>query len=110
MHLMEHSTKPQVKRLFVWNWGLYFRHKFAEVDFSNRYYNGGEEWHCKEEHTFFIRLSPHIWDTCDVYYDGHTVKSFTFLGIEVGKYYSYDSRPVVEWTDEEDLAWKRAEF
>ena len=38
------------------------------------------------------------------------MKSVSILGVEVGKIYSYDARPKVDWTDEEDRAWKRAEF
>ena len=109
MQLMEHSLKPQVKRLYVWNWGLYFRQKFSEEDFLNQYV-GNEPWHCKDEHTFFIKFAPHLWKCFDFYYDGHTVKSYAFLGIEVGKFYSYDSRPSVEWTAEEVFNWKRAKF
>ena len=114
MHLMKHSLRPRIKRLFYWNRGLYFRYDVAETDFANQYIlndeNHPEDWHCKEESAVFIKFSPHFWDKTDVYYDGHIVKSFTVLGIEIGRYYSYDSRPVVEWTPEDHHDWREANF
>ena len=105
---MNPQARPVV-RFFTWNRGLYFRHKFTEEDFINDYDNG-EPWHCKDETTFYIKFAPKLFGTEDIYYDGHTVKSITLLGIEVGRYYSYDSRPAKDWTEEDIRAWREAKF
>ncbi len=98
----------QVKRLFFWNSGVYFRREFAETDFINKYFEN-EEWHCKDETVAFIKLSPYFWNWTDIRYDGHTVKSVTVLGVEIGQYYSYDSRPKSKWSAEEEHKWRQCQ-
>lgn len=88
------------KRIFTHQGGLFFEYKIVEQDFKNQYFKD-EPWHIKEYWGVFVRLTPKLFEFEDLYYDGHTVKSITLLGITLGKSYSYDSRPIASWKEEE---------
>jgi hypothetical protein len=76
---------------------LYFDYARRDADFKNAYFND-EDCHVKSEWFVFVRLDRRLWGTENLYYDGHTVKSFTLFGITFGKGYTYDSRPLKDWT------------
>lgn len=88
-----------MKRLFIHGTRLFFEYKITRTNFDNDHFNN-EPWHIKEYWSLFIGFHPKIWEYENLYYDGHTSKSITFLGITIGKTYSYDSRSVVSWGKE----------
>ena len=63
---------------FVWKWNY---ERYANAHFNN------QEWECLEEWSVFIGRDPDgkMFNRVDIYYDGHTVKGFTFLGICIGR-------------------------
>ncbi len=78
--------------------GLFWNYHRSTSVYDNQYFDG-EEWRCDEDWFLSIRLEPKWFGYDDFYYDGHTVKSITFLGITLGKGYSYDARPLTKWDD-----------
>lgn len=88
------------KRLYTHAKGLFLDYKTLSQDFENHHFNN-EKWHIKDYWYVFIRFDKKWIGYEDLYYDGHTVQAVTFLGVTIGKGYSYDSRPLVKWTDEE---------
>lgn len=53
----------------------------------------------KDFFTVFVGLNPKWFKIDSWYYDGHTSKSVTVLGVEIGKTYSYDAKSlnIKEW-------------
>lgn len=74
------------KRFFLYYNKLYFVYKMMYT--RGLYYetpmHGWDEW------AVFIGFDNYKWfGREDTYYDGHTATQFFFLGLTVGKYYSY---------------------
>lgn len=90
------ETQMPEARLYRHGAGLFYDWKRAVTTFDNEY-DDNKRWLIKEYWYAFVRRSKHFWEIGDLYYDGHTQKSITFLGIEIGYGYSYDSRPAEEW-------------
>lgn len=87
-------------RVYTHNGGVFFDYRRKATDFENPHFNN-EPWHIKENWFILIRLNPRLWERESWYYDGHTSKSVTLLGIQFGKGYSYDSRPANTWRTSE---------
>lgn len=78
-------------RIFFWQRGInweYYRHHthFVNDKVDNTL------WFFEEEKVFRIALSKPLFEIHNTYYDGHTVKGFTFLGLSITWAYSYHSR------------------
>lgn len=86
-------------RIYTHMRGLFWNYRRNEEDFNNKYFDNAP-WHIKEYWDVFIRVSGKLWDSYDMYYDGHTVRSWTILGVEFGYGYSYDSRSLEDWLKE----------
>jgi hypothetical protein len=82
------------KRWFTHYRKLHLVWKWNYERYLNSHFNQ-QEWECLEEWTVFIGLDPddRAFNYEDLYYDGHTVKYVTFLGICIGKCYGYEARP-----------------
>jgi len=89
-----------MKRLYVYRKALFWNYKIVDTFFQNGYFNE-QEWFIREEWFFRIGFDDQWFRIENMYYDGHTLKGFTFFKIEVGLGYGYDSRPVVDWEPEE---------
>ncbi len=88
-----------MKRILIHGSRLFFEYKITRTNFNNTHFNN-EPWHIKEYWSFFFGFNPTLWEYENSYYDGHTVKSISFLGITIGKTYSYDSRSIEKWGKE----------
>jgi hypothetical protein len=72
---------------FIWKWEW---ERFNNEHFDN------QEWEILEQWEVFACFQPKIFGWFgyeDTYYDGHTLQSVTFLGITIGKSYTYESQP-----------------
>lgn len=81
--------------------GVFFDYRREEQDFINEYFND-EPWHIKENWYVVVRWSGKLWDSWDLYYDGHTGRTWTILGVEFGYGYSYESKSIADWAEEEN--------
>lgn len=79
--------------------GLFFDYKRATTHYKNQY-DDNNDWRCDENWFVFIQLRPHFWHYDDLYYDGHTQKRVTLLGISVGYGYSWVARRLADWKDD----------
>jgi hypothetical protein len=93
------TAKPQ-GRIYLYRLGLFYDYKRRDEHFKNEYFNN-QDWYIQSEDFVFIRLSPRLFELENLYYDGHTVKSITVLGVTLGMGYTYDSRPLHKWTPDE---------
>lgn len=84
-----------MSRFTLHNWGINFDYRRETYDFEMQ--GTGDMWRCKEYWHVRIGLEAKLFGSDDFYYDGHTLKSVTILGVHFGKGYTYDSRPVGEW-------------
>jgi hypothetical protein len=84
----------------IHNRGINWNYRRATSNFTNKYLGG--EWRCDEEWYLRVGLDDKAFDVTNIYYDGHTHKSITFLWIQIGYGYGYDSRPVSEWQTSEE--------
>lgn len=88
-----------MKRLFIHGTRLFWEYKINRENFNNPHFNN-EPWHIKEYWSVFIGFEAKLWSFENLYYDGHTGKTITVLGLTVGKTYSYDSRSIERWGNE----------
>lgn len=84
-----------MRRLTLYNWGINFDYWRNSYDFVMQGTN--DNWRCKSESFVRIGLEAKWFATDSFYYDGNTIKSVTILGIQFGKGYTYDSRPIAKW-------------
>ena len=64
--------------------------------YQNQYFEN-QWWHCLEQWFVFIGFAPRIhgWFSAENWqYDGHTLRSASFLGIAFGFGYTYDAKPM----------------
>ena len=72
---------------------FYTHYRKLYLTYRSRYYRNivrGVEYHGWEEWAIFVGFDTDKWfGTNNFYYDGHTSKIFYFLGLTVGKLYTY---------------------
>lgn len=97
-----------IRRLrFRINDGIFFRYKYQENNFTNEH-DGCKNYHIKHAWEVSIRLNLKSFPKFEAHtftYDGIISESFTFLGLEFGKHYYYDSRPLLKWPVNELVNW-----
>lgn len=91
--------KQKEPRVYTHCRGLFWDYRRDETTWNNKYFDD-EPWHIKEYWNVFIRLNGKFWEYYDSYYDGHTVRAWTLLGVCVGYGYSYESKSVARWEKE----------
>lgn len=77
------------------NRGINWNFRRATTNFTNQYLEG--EWRCDEEWYVRLGLDDKPFDVTNIYYDGHILKSITFLWIQIGYGYSWESKPINKW-------------
>lgn len=70
---------------------VFLEYKRNTYFYKNKHFNN-EDWVNTDIHSVFIGLNKKWFERENWYYDGHTSKSVTFLGIQVGITYSYDAK------------------
>lgn len=74
------------KRVYTYCNKLYFTYKYKYEEgtaMDNTPMHGWNEW------AVYIGFNPMIFNIDNFYYDGHTTKNITLLGITVGKIFTY---------------------
>ncbi len=87
-----------MKKVYRHGSRIFWEYRIICSDFLNQYFENNP-WHIKEYWALFVGFNNKWFDFEDFYYDGHTSKSITLLGITVGKTYSYESKSVKEWNE-----------
>lgn len=78
------------KRFFIYCNKLYWTYKWTYTRWINGY-DGDADWHGYDEWMLAIGFEPALYRNEDWYYDGHTVKGYTILGIMIIKLYTYQA-------------------
>jgi hypothetical protein len=94
-----------MSRFYIYRNGLFFDYRRLEHRFINDHMDH-KEWYLREEWWIRLGVERKMFGRTNMYYDGHTHKSFTLFGIEFGYGYGYDSRPLTEWTAKELATWR----
>ncbi len=79
----------------VHNHGINWNYRRRTRNFTNQYLTG--EWRCDDEWYIRVGFDERAFGLASLYYDGHYQKTVTFMWIEIGYGYGYDSRPIGEW-------------
>lgn len=79
---------------FEWHHGPIFNyrikwHAAPNPNDNNKYWQHEETWFVG------IQIDLAWFDTQNFYYDGHTMKSITILGVKITKGYSWQAEPIV---------------
>lgn len=75
------------KRFFTYFNKLYWTYKWT----YNTWTNDNGDWHGYDEWMIAIGFEPVLYRKEDWYYDGHTCKGYTILGIMFIKLYTYQA-------------------
>lgn len=76
--------------IYFWSQKLYLTYRWRFSAWKNKHFND-RPWNCLEEWFVYVGWNPALWEREDLYYDGHTVKSITLLGLTIGNGYTYES-------------------
>jgi hypothetical protein len=77
-------------------------YKTTKYYFVREHNNEKELCYCEDYYSCAIGIDKKLFEKIDVYYDGHTIKGYTILGITFFKAYSYNSNNVDDWKDYND--------
>lgn len=67
--------------------GIFFNYNIQYSSYYNEHTKSMNEY---EDMNFIsIQFNPFLFDKQDIYYDGHTAKSITILGVSFSKGYTY---------------------
>ena len=78
-----------------------YRNEFNE--YENPYFNN-QIWKSEEIHFVSVGIDTEkLFRIIDLYYDGHTMKGFTFLGLHLALGYSPIAMPLSQWEAENEI-------
>ena len=78
------------KRFFLYSNKLYWTYKWTYDEWTNEY-DMGKTWHGYDEWMIAIGFDKSWYRNEDWYYDGHTAREITILGLTFVKLYTYQA-------------------
>lgn len=90
---MMNLERPRFQK---WNRGIIYNYRTKSVIFRNKH-DDENLWIILEDWFVYAGFYPKLFEYDNLYYDGHTVRAITILGMRFSIGYGYESKSIDDW-------------